>query len=398
MRLAVGERYFTSANAAARRRCSFVVGFSAVLAGLLCAAVALVGCGSGSPPPGAAYGLYLRHTAAQGPGSTGGSGPGPEEPYRFFSPSSIWNMPVRADSPVDPTSPAVIPAFAALIAGEQQAGNGPWINTTDYSVPVYTVTKHEPTVTVRLENHRAEPTLSAAWRNVPLPVDAQPSAGTDGDLVVWQPSTNRMWEFWRLVRDATGWHASWGGVMRKVSQNPGVFGDGAYPGARPWWGVSASSLPLVGGLITLEDIEHGNINHALAIAIPGVRAGLYTSPAQRDDGTSPEPLALPEGAHLRLNPKLDLSTLNLPPLTLMIAKAAQRYGIFVRDKSSVVQFFAQDPTPLGKDPYAGERGYFEGKYPNQLLASFPWNELELLKMSLHPSGFSRRQVHQLRMG
>ena len=41
--------------------------------------------------------------------------------------------------------------------------------------------------------------------------------------------------------------------------------------------------------------------------------------------------SLPEGAHLRLNPNLNLAALHLPRLTLMIAEAAQRYGIFVRD-------------------------------------------------------------------
>jgi len=68
----------------------------------------------------------------------------------------------------------------------------------------------------------------------------------------------------------------------------------------------------------------------------------------------------------------------------MIAEAAQRYGIFISDGSSVAEFFsAQDPSPTGTNPYAGPGGYFEGKYPSQLLASFPWSQLELLKMELH---------------
>ncbi|MGO9759949.1 MAG: hypothetical protein ACLP1Q_01645, partial [Solirubrobacteraceae bacterium] len=39
--------------------------------------------------------------------------------------------------------------------------------------------------------------------------------------------------------------------------------------------------------------------------------------------------------------------------------------------------------PTGTEPYTGADGYFEGKYPRELLASFPWNRLELLKMELH---------------
>jgi hypothetical protein len=171
--------------------------------------------------------------------------------------------------------------------------------------------------------------------------------------------------------------------MEKTSTNPGTYGREAWPGGSRTWGASASSLPLVGGLITLEDLERGRIDHALAIAAPDIRSNAFVWPAQRTDGTSSSPTALPEGAHLRLDPNLDLASLGLPPLTLMIARAAQDYGIIVRDNSrSVVSFFAQDPTPTGTDPYSGRNGYFEGKYPTQIFESFPWSHLELLRMNL----------------
>jgi hypothetical protein len=172
--------------------------------------------------------------------------------------------------------------------------------------------------------------------------------------------------------------------MQEVSSNPGVYGPEAWPDAEPWWGASASSLSIAGGLITLEDLQRGEINHAVALAIPEVRAGVYASPARRTDGKSASPLSLPEGAHLRLDPNLDIAALHLPRITRMIAEAAQRYGIYVRDGSTVTQFFAQDPVTAAKNPYTGPGGYFEGKYPNQLLASFPWSHLQLLKMELHP--------------
>jgi hypothetical protein len=158
--------------------------------------------------------------------------------------------------------------------------------------------------------------------------------------------------------------------------------------------MSASSLSLVGGLISLEDLEKGVINHALEMAIPERSVSVFVSPAQRTDGQSTNPLSLPEGAHLRLNPNLNLAALHLPRLTLMLAEAAQRYGIFITDSSGasgVATFFAQDPTPTGTNPYAGPDGYFEGKRPSQLLASFPWDQLQLLKTELHSVKLTRQR-------
>jgi Big-like domain-containing protein len=311
---------------------------------------------------------------------------GPAGVFRFFSPSSFWNEELPTDAPLDPSSAEVVGAFDAEITKEEEAKTGSVnILTTSWSVPIYTVPAGQPTVKVRVstENVWATPALQSAWEAVPLPADAKPAAGTDKHLAVWQPSTDSLWEFWHLEQASGGWQAAWGGAIEKASSDSGAYGPEAWPGAGTGWGASASSLSIAGGLITLEDLEKGVINHALAIGIPAPRAGVYALPAQRTDGTSTSPLSLPEGAHLRLEPGLDLAALHLPRLTLMIAEAAQRYGIFVRDTTGQVTFYAQDPTPTGTNPYTGAHGYFEGDEPSGLLASFPWSHLQLLKMQLH---------------
>jgi len=311
--------------------------------------------------------------------------PAPLPPFRFFSPTSFWNVEPGAAATLDPESKALAGAFTAEVKALVEAGTGPWINTTDYSVPIVTVPAGQPKVRVQLVSKYSAPALQAAWEEVPIPPTAKPAQGTDGTLVVWQPATNKLWEFWRATKTETGWQASWGGAVQNVSAAWGAYGPEAWPGAKPWWGSSASSLSIAGGLITLEDLAHGSIDHALSIAVPNVRAGVYSSPAMRTDGKSTSPLSLPEGAHLRLDPSLDLSKLKLPPLTLMIARAAQRYGIFVRDRAKVIHFFAEDPSALAVNPYLGKSGYFEGRSPAQLLASFPWDRLQLLRMDLHES-------------
>jgi hypothetical protein len=303
--------------------------------------------------------------------------------FRFFSPTSFWNEALSAGAPLDSSSSAVVGVFDEEIAAAEVAKKGQaTINTTAWSTPIYTVPADQPVVKVTLY-YGVSAALQAAWSAVPLPANAQPAAGSDKNLVVWQPSTDRMWEFWGLEQTGEGWQAAWGGAMKDVSTNKGVYGAEAWQGAATLWGASASSLPIAGGLVTLEDLEKGQINHALAIGVPAVREGVYASPAQRTDGKSTSPLSLPEGAHLRLDPNLDLASLHLPKLTLMLAEAAQRYGIFVRDKASNVAFYGQDPTPTGTNPYAGTHGYYEGKSPQQLLESFPWKYLQLLKMELH---------------
>ena len=327
----------------------------------VCAAVALVGCGSS-------------HQKV----ASSGSRPAQHLPFRFFSAQSFWNQPVSANAPIDPDSARMVAGLSAEVRREEKDGKGPWIDVTTDGVPVVQVSDSQPTVPVKL-NHPADPALTAAWRSVPLPASARPSGG-DHDLAVWQPGTDRMWEFFQLHRQGGTWEAEWGGAMQRVSYNPGVYGPGAWPGAQSYWGVTAGSLPLVGGAMTVSQLQAGDIDHALALATPDTRARTYASPAERSDGVIDSPDAIPEGARLRLDPHLNLAALHLPPMVRLMAQAAQRYGIVVRDTAGIVSFVAEDPVDGNFTVY---RRLAQGLYPNKLLASFPWSHLQVVKMNLH---------------
>jgi hypothetical protein len=196
-------------------------------------------------------------------------------------------------------------------------------------------------------------------------------------LVVWQPSTNTMWELWNARRVGGAWHARWGGRMDNVSKSAGYF---TIP---PDWGTAATSLALLGGTMRLSELRAGHIDHALGISIPQARRGVVAWPAQRTDGNLSSPDAIPEGTRFRLDPRLDLSKLKLPPLTRMIAEAAQRYGLFVRDQSGAVAFYGEQVTQPGLNPYSAADGIFGRLSPQRLTAAFPWSHLEVVSAPVH---------------
>lgn len=66
------------------------------------------------------------------------------------------------------------------------------------------------------------------------------------------------------------------------------------------------------------------------------------------------------------------------PIVRMIAEAAQKYGIIVRDQSPQVTFYGEDTNDEGltSSPWGP---IFQGQYPNNFLKQFPWSDLQALK-------------------
>jgi hypothetical protein len=305
----------------------------------------------------------------------------------LFAPGSVWNSPLAFDAALDPGSATMVSGLSAEVSREEGLRIGPWITV---GANVYVVGPAQPTVLVRLDNPTGgRAPLQAAFTAVPIPPGAQPGSDADAELTVSQPSTDRLWEFFHMRLQSDGWHAAWGGAMQDVSRNPGYYDTTAWPGATTGWGATASSLPHAAGVITLSDVERGQIDHALAINLPYPCQSIYSWPAQRTDGTGTAANCIPEGTQLRIDPRLDIAALHLPTMVQMMALAAQKYGMIVRDQTHwAIGFWVQSPASAGvPNPFYGTNGSpsssgpFQGLWPNQLLSYFPWNALHVLKMS-----------------
>ena len=303
----------------------------------------------------------------------------PPDCGRFFAATAVWNTPLSPGVPLDPDSASVTGTLVQEVRSRAGGVEPPTINTNAYTPPIYTVGADQARVAVKLDRPPGyNPALAAAFASVPVPPWARPSAGSDSEMVVWQPSTDTEWEFFAAHRALDGWHASWGGRIEHVSRDGGYF---AAPHAN--WGATASSLSLAGGLITPRELATGEIDHALAIGVPMTRSRQWALPAQRSDGSSTNPHSVPEGARFRLDPSLDIASLHLTPPIAAIARAAQRYGLIVRDQSSAVVLYAQNTESLMGDPYLAA---FGPAGPSALLETFPWSRLELVQMQLEGPG------------
>jgi hypothetical protein len=58
-----------------------------------------------------------------------------------------------------------------------------------------------------------------------------------------------------------------------------------------------------------------------------------------------------------------------------MARAVQKYGMVVIDRSSSVTFKAEDPARFGMDPWPG---LFGTPWPNVMLKGFPWSRLQVV--------------------
>jgi hypothetical protein len=301
----------------------------------------------------------------------------PERPKHIFAPTSFWYQEIPADAPLHPNSAN----FVAEFLRQKKAYYGTVsINTKAYAAPIYVVGPGIKPVQVTewdcQKKGFKDKLLAEQWTAVPIPDYAAQADGTDAEMSIYQPSTDSLWEFWQARKVDGQWQACWGGGMKNVSKNPGVWENHR--------GTTATSLPFIGGQINPEEVRRGAIEHALGISLVDIEKHSVVSwPATRSDGYNPkdEPNRIPEGLRFRLDPTVDVDKLNISPTGKIIARAAQKYGFVVWDKAGAITLRADNPksyTQRGdKDPWPE---LFGGKPAWSILQGFPWEKLQFLPM------------------
>lgn len=321
----------------------------------------------------------------QSPARGGGAGSDVRElPERVFADDSFWYRPLPDATPTDPRSAAMVDHL--VDQAEQHFGQpgrpNVTVNLRAYSPPIYVAQPGDPEVTFIWDNCQDKTDgdsglIADQLTDVRVPAVAVPAEGSDAEMVVYDPAADRVIETWMTARDGDTWSACWGGAIENASADDGIF-DAPF-------GVAASGLALLGGTIRATELQRGQIEHVIGIALPFAAEKPERSlPATRTDGRNPTGRPAPaQGQMMRLPADLDLAALRLSPAARAIAEAAQSYGIVVWDTAGAVSFRGENPIGLESDPY---REIFRGRNPHAELAGdrsrgevdFPLELLEVL--------------------
>jgi hypothetical protein len=304
--------------------------------------------GAGGATAGAGGLAATGGSGGTGGGTTGAAGSGTTSGvWRPFSSSSPWNTPIASNPAIDPDSSTFIADLSSLTGQGQQALS---VNIMGFSIPVYYVDATVPFVNVTADlggtgfrTGAASDGTVPGTGTAPIPAGATPAAGTDRHLCVVDKTAEMSWDLYNANDTSTGWTASLAASMDLTS-------DGVRPPTNdsPWWagqGARACGFPLIAGLITVDEVKAGKIEHALIIAYPHIRSRYYTPPASSAQGTTTDAIqtrGVECGGQIQLDPALDLSTLGLSSTGLMIAKALQTYGAFVGDYSGAISLYADE--------------------------------------------------------
>lgn len=294
-----------------------------------------------------------------------------------LSPDSFYFADISS-APLAPDSSAM----AELLAGQVSSrwGGIAAFNAYQYNTSLYRVPTSAPKIDVGFwdcqhKGYTPQNLVSGTGQflGVPVPNNAVPALGSDGAMTIYDPAADTVWEFWQMRRnpDTEKWEACWGGRLNDASTAQGYFAGN--------YGATATGLVMAGGVITMDDVRRGYINHAMQISVTDAAKGGFSWPAQRTDGLSTATGALLEGQRLRLDPSLDVTKLGLTPIGQMVAEAAQEYGFVISDKGGAVAVKTESGQALkaetGTNPWDT---LLDGVPPNKVMANFPWDRTQFL--------------------
>jgi hypothetical protein len=355
-------------------------------------------------------------------------------PGKEFAADSYVHTPLPDNAPLLASSSAYVASIVSQVTRPNSYG---WsVNTEGGTSPVYIAPVNQPTVKVRVIPDPPPPpqtewsfydlwyikAFQTFMNEVPMPEDFVPlrggnaADGGDAEAIIYQPSTGRYWEGIRFFKTGKKVVNSAGRNVDEIGvRYVGYIGPEADPGAggsmttsKGYWqngrpdglllGAQATSLPHLAGLITIAEQRAGVINHALFFMLGEAAPGQFVWPAYRTDGRHG---IIPQGTCFRLPANLNLDAMDMDPYALMIAKAVQKYGMYLSDTAPNGAYFrAESAYPLsrwgGKDPYFGAHGilnptsvdYNQQNTPPETwpnlgghLRGFPYNKLQAVKVN-----------------
>jgi hypothetical protein len=249
--------------------------------------------------------------------------------WRPFSDDSPWNTPVGLKTVVHPKSDIIMQRIIRTVANIRLGNTylpALWVVNQDNMEKHFTAGTATPFDIWDPDNDRIS--------NVPAPVnDTMWGEQTaDGHISIIDPFQNILWEMSRfkgIYNNSVD--CSTFNIWDLTGTGVGDPNEGLRAKAR---GGRGSGFPIIAGLIRPEEVQSGEIRHALCFTFDSVKRNTFHYPACRSDGKADLFDAPAEGMLFQLNPELseaDFDSWGLSQGAKVVARALQKYGMYLCD-------------------------------------------------------------------
>lgn len=231
-----------------------------------------------------------------------------------FPADNPWNWHISA-APVHPNSDNFI---ASILAAGDDYLHADFGANPEYGIPYVVVNGSQPPVPITFTAYGDE---SDPGR-YPVPGDAPVESGGDRHVLVVDGENCRLYELYNAEYNGEGWNADSGAVFDLLSNRLRPLG---------WTSADAAGLPIFPGLVRYDEVESGEIRHALRFTVSRTQRG-YILPATHYASDDDNPDLPPMGLRLRLKADFDLSSYT--GHARVILQALKTYGMMVADNGS----------------------------------------------------------------
>jgi hypothetical protein len=285
-------------------------------------------------------------TGSSTPGSAGAGAAATQAEGRYFPPGAVWYEDV-SNAEVSPESAAIT---QWMESHRPPNGWGTGKMKIDFSIVAVDVPAGTAKRDYTLGSGYYQPDCDKAPIPVPaggaveenwqVPTDfSTPFSGYnctdysgDGDchMLFVSRSENRLYELYRATIDPSGTFTAGCLALWNLSKVYDVNGRG-----QQCTSADAAGFPIAALMFTVEEVQAGEINHAIRFTIPNkmIRKKKYVSPATHGTNTTGPATSFPYGARLRLRADYPLSTLS--PAAQVVARAMQKYGMIHADGGNI---------------------------------------------------------------
>ena len=276
------------------------------------------------------------------------SSPVPDAPAcEIFPADNPWNRRVD-DLPVHPRSDAIVRSIGRQEGLHPDFGSGKW-DGGPIGIPFTTVPGDQESVPVSFRyDDESDPGPYPIPDNAPI--EGGPDADGDRHVIVVDRDECKLYEvFDARQRDDGSWRAGSGATWDLDSNALRPLG---------WTSADAAGLPILPGLARYDEVESGEVDHALRFTVSRTRRA-YVYPARHfaSDLTSRKLPAM--GQRLRLKKSFDIS--GFDPQPQVILRALKRYGMILADNGSD-WYISGAPSPGWDNDSLRVLGEVEGRH------------------------------------